>query len=295
MIALRKRKRKFGPKFGVFDWIIYIFLALFALATLYPFIYVLAGSFSDGNDFALGGVWLLPRKFSLVNYKIVLRDVRLWYALRNTVIITVVVTALSLVLTSLVAYAISKSELKFRKFFQYFNLFTMFFSGGLIPYFMVIVLLGLYNNFLVYIIPHVYSVYNMIVISSFFKSVPDELRESMLIDGAWEIRIWFSLYMPLSLPVLATVGLWVATGTWNNYFNTMMYTMGQKELMTLQFFMMKLVKEANVVNGDIPITEINSQTVAFAAMVLASLPIVAVFPFIQKYFAKGIMIGAVKG
>lgn len=289
------KKTKFGPKFGVADVIIYFLLGLFALITLYPFIYVLAGSFSDGNDFALGGIWILPRIWSVVNYQIVLSDDRLWFSLMNTVIITVTVTTLALLLTSLVAYALSKPELKCRKFFQYFNLFTMFFSGGLIPYFIVMVLLGLYNNYLIYIIPRVYSVYNMIVISSFFKGLPNELRESMLIDGACETRIWFSLYIPLSTPVLATVGLWVATGTWNNYFTTMMYTMGQKELMTLQYFMMKLIKEANVVNGDIPIEEVNSQTVSFAAMVLSSLPIIAVFPFVQKYFAKGITIGAVKG
>lgn len=290
-----KNKQRRIRKFGVVDAIIYIVLGLFALLTLYPFLYVLAGSFNDGNDFALGGVWIFPRKWSLTNYRIVFNDNRLWYAFGNTIAITVIVTVCSLILTSLVAYALSKTVLRSRKFFQYFNLLTMFFSGGLIPYFMVIVLLGLYDSFLVYIIPHVYSVYNMIVISSFFRSIPNELRESMLIDGAWEFQIWFHLYLPLSLPVLATVGLWVATGTWNNYFNTMMYTMGEKELMTLQFYMMKLVKEANIVNGDIPLTEINSQTVAFAAMVVASLPIVAVFPFIQKYFAKGIMIGAVKG
>ena len=138
----------------------------------------------------------------------------------------------------------------------------------------------------------------MIIMSSFFRAISEELRESMLIDGAGEYCIWFNLYLPLSKPVLATVGLWVATGAWNSYFSTMIYTMGQKELMTLQFFLMKLIKESNISLEDVSstlINEITPQTVSFAAMVVATIPIVMVYPFIQKFFAKGVMIGALKG
>ncbi len=294
----KKEKLHKMHRVGGWDIVIMIVLAVFALLTLYPFWYVIIGSFNEGQDYAFGSVWIIPRVFTLGNYVVVVKDQRLWYSLRNTVIITALVTLLSLTFTSLVAYAMSRRELRFKKFFQVFNLFTMFFGGGLIPYFLVIVMLGLYNNFLVYIVPSCYSVYNMIVISSFFRGIPEELRESMLLDGAGEYRIWFTIYLPLSTPVLATVGLWVATGAWNSYFTTMMYTMGQKELMTLQFFLMKLIKEANIstsdVSGDL-LNQITPQTVSFAAMVLASIPIVMVYPFIQKYFSKGIMIGALKG
>lgn len=294
----KNNKAKKLNRLTAFDWIIMVLLGIFAFITFYPFWYVLIGSFNQGQDYTFGEVWLWPRRFTLGNFQVVFKDNRLWYSFRNTFFITLSVTFLSLVITSLVAYAMSRKELRFKKFFEGYNLFTMFFSGGLVPYFLIIVLLGLYNNFLVYIIPCVYSVYNMIIMSSFFRAISEELRESMLIDGAGEYCIWFNLYLPLSKPVLATVGLWVATGAWNSYFSTMIYTMGQKELMTLQFFLMKLIKESNISLEDVSstlINEITPQTVSFAAMVVATIPIVMVYPFIQKFFAKGVMIGALKG
>ena len=149
-------------RFNWADFIIWFVLGLFALIALYPFIYVLAGSFNDGMDYSAGGIWLFPREVTLANYSVVLMDDDFWHAFGNTVLITAVGTVCALLFTSVVAYAMSRRELRFRNFFQIANLFTMFFSGGLIPYFMIIVLLGLYDNFLVYIIPSIYSVYNKI-------------------------------------------------------------------------------------------------------------------------------------
>ena len=284
-------------KMNAFDWFNYAILGVFALMTLYPFIYVLAGSFNDGMDYAGGGVWLFPRKITLANYTVVMEDVAFWKAFLNTVIITLVGTFSALVITSAVAYAMSRRELKFHKFFQWFNLFAMFFSGGLIPYFLIINLLGLYDNFLVYIIPSVYSVYNMIVIQSFFKSIPEELRESAVIDGAGELRIWMTIYIPLSKPVLATVALWLATGFWNSYFSTMVYTRGG-DLATLQYHLMKMIKQAKVDTGGMDpslLEQTTSQTISFAAIIIATLPIICVYPSIQKHFAKGVMVGSIKG
>jgi putative aldouronate transport system permease protein len=284
-------------KMTTFDWINYSILGLFALITLYPFIYVLAGSFNDGLDYAGGGVWLFPRKITLANYTVVMKDVAFWKAFFNTVSITIIGTVCALLVTSAVAYAMSRRELKFRGAFQWINLFAMFFSGGLIPYFLIINMLGLYDNYLVYIIPSLYSVYNMIIIQSFFKGIPEELREAAVIDGAGELRIWFTIYIPLSKPVLATVALWLATGFWNSYFNTMVYTRGG-DLATLQYHLMKMIKQAKVDTGGMDpslIEQTTSQTISFAAIIIATLPIVCVYPSIQKHFAKGVMIGSLKG
>ena len=284
-------------KMNAFDWCNYVVLGLFALITLYPFLYVLAGSFNDGMDYAGGGVWLFPRKVTLANYTVVMEDVAFWKAFMNTVSITIIGTVSALLITSAVAYAMSRKELRFHAAFQWINLFAMFFSGGLIPYFLIINMLGLYDNYMVYIIPSVYSVYNMIIVQSFFKSIPEELREAAVIDGAGEIRIWLTIYMPLSKPVLATVSLWLATGFWNSYFNTMVYTRGG-DLATLQYHLMKMIKQAKVDTGGMDpslLEQTTSQTISFAAIIIATLPIVCVYPFIQKHFAKGVMIGSLKG
>ena len=293
-MAAKMRKKR---NITAFDVVNYAVLGLFALITLYPFLYVLAGSFNDGLDYAGGGVWIVPRKVTMANYTVVMQDLAFWKAFGNTVAITVIGTVCALLFTSAVAYAMSRKELRFRRVFQWLNLFAMFFSGGLIPYFFIINLLGLYDNFLVYIIPSVYSVYNMIIVQSFFRSIPEELREAAVIDGAGELRIWLTIYMPLSKPVLATVGLWLATGFWNSYFTTMVYTRGV-DLATLQYHLMKMIKQAKVDTGGMDpslIAQTTSQTISYAAIVIATIPIVCVYPFIQKHFAKGVMIGSLKG
>lgn len=284
-------------KVYTFDVVNYILLGLFAMITLYPFIYVIAGSFNDGMDYSGGGVWLVPRKVTLANYKVVFSDNGFWKAFGLTIGVTILGTFGALAVTSAVAYAISRKELRFRNFFQIFNLITMFFGGGLIPYFLIIVSLGLYDTFWVYIFPSLYSVYNMIIMQSFFKSIPEEMREAAVMDGAGELRIWLSIYLPLSKPVLATVGLWLATGFWNSYFSTMAYTRAG-DLSTLQYFLMRMIKEAKVDTGGLDpslIEQTTSTTISFAAIVIATLPILFVYPFIQKYFSKGIMIGSLKG
>lgn len=156
--------------------------------------------------------------------------------------------------------------------------------------------IGLYNNFLVYILPMSYSVYNMIVMSSFFGNIPEELRESAVMDGAGEFRVWLQIYMPLSKAVLATVGLWVAVGHWNAYMATLLYT-NKDSLITLQYYLMRVIKDASMPDGiDGAIAgEITSKTVSYAAIVVATVPIICVYPLIQKQFAKGVLVGSVKG
>lgn len=280
----------------VFDVALHVLMVLFALLLLYPFWYVLIGSLNEGQDYLTGGIWLLPRTFTMYNYSVAFADERLWVGFRATVSRTVVNTLFALFFTSIVAYAMSSPKLRGKGFFYKANIFTMFFSGGLIPTYMIIVKLGFYNSFWVYVIPSMYSVYNMIVLSSFFKGIPLELRESAVLDGAGELTIFLRIYLPLSKPVLATVALWLIVGNWNAYQATLLYT-SDPDLMTLQYYLMLLVKQASSVEIDDPTIsdKVNSTTLTYASIVIATVPVLVIYPFLAKYFSKGIMLGAVKG
>ncbi|GHV02447.1 sugar ABC transporter permease [Clostridia bacterium] len=271
---------------------------LFALMMIYPIWYVLIGAFNEGLDYTAGGVYLLPRKFSLDNFQLIFADVRLWNAYGITVSRTVLGTLTALLFTSFVSYGMSRPELPFKRFFFWANIFTMFFGGGLVPFFLIIKTLGLYDNYLLYIIPCAYSVYHMIIISNCFRSLPNDLHESAMVDGASEFRVYMSIYMPLSKPTIATVALWVAIGHWNSYFDTMVYT-SNKSLWTLQFYMLKLINSASIPSGVTLPAEVfdrlTPQSVTYAAIIVSIIPVLLLFPFLSKYFEKGIMIGSLKG
>ena len=291
---MKKERLRKTTSFSVSGTVIIFILVLIALITLYPFVYTLAGSFNDGTDFEKGGVWLFPRVLTLDNYTAVFSDYRLWIGLGNTVLRTVVGTAAALIVTSCVAYAMSQRELPCKRFFRVFNVITMFFSGGIVPFFLVVNILGLYDNFLVYILPSLYSVYNMIVISTFFRGIGQGVREAAILDGASEMRIWWSVFMPMSTPVLATVGLWIAVMHWNSYLPTLLYTSKDESMWTLQYYLMRIIKDAALPEGDAVNENVTAQTISFAAMVIAMIPIVCVYPFLQKYFAKGAALGSLK-
>lgn len=274
-------------------------LGMFALITLYPFLYVLMCSFSDGIDFSRGGVWIFPRIWSLSNYRVVVTDTRLYTSFLVTIARTVLTTFVSLSFTSMVAYGMHRKELRFKRVLYWINIFTMFFGGGLIPYFLTIVWLNLYDSFWVYVIPGMYSVYNMIVFSSFFRSIPEELHEAATLDGAGEMRIFVTIYLPLSGAVLATIGMWIGVANWNGYWDTMMYTTSE-ELMTLQYYLMQLIMKASMppTNSSVPsyvYEQISPQTISFAAIVIATIPVLLVYPLLQKCFNTGITVGSLKG
>ena len=294
---MKKERLRKTTSFSVSGTVIIFILVLIALITLYPFVYTLAGSFNDGTDFEKGGVWLFPRVWTLANYQVIVSDSLLWIAYRNTVVRTFFGSILSLTFTSLVSYAMSRRELKGRTFFQIANLVTMFFGGGLIPYFALINLIGLYDSFLVYIIPALYSVYNMIVISSGYRGISEELHDSAVIDGAGELRIWAQIYFPLSKAVHATVLLWLVVGNWNSYYSTMVYTRGGEDVILLQYYLMGVINKASYtpdVGGEV-LEQVTSKTVSYAAIIIAILPILFVYPFLSKYFTKGVMVGSLKG
>lgn len=284
-----------------FDYLNYTLLILLAAVTIFPFIYVIAGSFNLGSDYMRGGVYFFPRAFSLDNYTMIFNDKRLFIGFQNTVARTAIGTVTGVLFTAIVSYGMSRKDLPAKKLIYWFNIFTMFFGGGLIPYFLLLKQLTLMNTFWVYIIPALYSVFNMIVFSNFFREIPEELHESAVVDGAGEFTILFKLYLPLSKPVLATIALWVGVGHWNSFFDSMVFTT-DPNLATLQLFLVKLIKEASVAQGEAA-TKIPSQvlktvsivTIRYAAIVISSIPIFAVYPFMQKYLVKGVMLGSVKG
>ena len=295
MIGSNGRKQKKHT----FDWINLVVLSIFALASIYPLIYVIAGSFNEGSDYINGGIWLYPRVFSLENYQVVLNDARLWKSYGITIARTVIGTIASVLYTAVVAYAMSRPNLVGKPVIYIFFIITMFFGGGLIPYFWVINLLGLFDNFLVYIIPALFSVYNMLVFVNFFKGVPEEIHESAVMDGASEFKIFFSIMLPLSGPVLSTVALWNAVGHWNSFFDTMIYT-SSENLWTLQYYLMKVIKESSMPSAgvNLPIELLNKiapETVSLAAIMVSVIPIFILYPVILKTLTKGVVVGSLKG
>ena len=280
-------------KYTAFDYINMIFLTLFGVVTIYPFYYVVIGAFSNGQTYMSGGVFFAVRGFTLDNFKAIIGDSTLWTAFRNSALRTAAGVASGLLFTSLVAYAMGSPHLRCKALYQNLYIFTMFFSGGTIPFYLLIRVLGLYNSFWVYIVPALFSVYNMIVISNFFRGIPEGLREAAEIEGAGEITMWWTIYMPLSKAVLATVGLWLAVNHWNSYMGTMLYTDADSSTITLQYYLKQIINSAASISGDYE--TVTTKTVAYAAIVIATIPILCVYPAVQKHFTKGVLVGSLKG
>ena len=286
---------------NAWDYVIIVSMVLFMLICLYPFWYVVIGSFNDGSDYLRGGVYLWPRKFSLQKYMVTLVDSRLYIGFRVTIARTVICTVTHVLFTSMVAFAMSRPDLPARGVIYWVNMFTMFFGGGLIPFYILLKELHLINTFWVYVIPGLYSVYNMIICSNYFRSIPNEIHESAMIDGASEFRIFLKLYLPLSTPVLATVALWVGVGHWNAFFDSMVYTT-DRNLQTLQLYLYKMIKTSEFVSsadmGYLPSSvqnNVTATTVRYATIVVSTVPILCIYPLLQRFLTKGIMLGSLKG
>ena len=292
-----KYKRSVGD--WVFDVLLYIFLGLMAFMFIYPFWTVLAMSFNSATDTMRGGIILWPREFTLNNYRAVFKDNSIYQAYFITVSRTVLGTVTHLLCTSAFAYGLSKKHLIGRKF--YFNLciITMFFSGGMIPGVLNIFNLGLGDSYLVYIIPGLYSVYDMIIIKSFFNSMPQSLEESAKIDGANDMLVFTRIVLPNSKAVLATIGLATAVGHWNSWFDAYLYITDEK-LWPVQLLLQRVINSATNMadavaqNPNITAGGISSYSVQLATIIVAIGPIILIYPFFQQYFVKGMMIGAVK-
>ncbi|WP_145022361.1 carbohydrate ABC transporter permease [Paenibacillus sp. Y412MC10] len=282
----------FGEK--VFQVILILFIAILSICMIYPFIHVLAISFSSAGEAVRPGMHWFPKEISLFAWKRVLSDSTIWLALGNTVFRTVVGTFLSLLFMSMGAYPLAKRHLPHRQFYTTVIIVTMFFSGGLIPSYLLVKSLGLIDSRWALIIPGLISTYSMLILRNFFMNIPAELEDSAKIDGANDLRILFTLVIPLSKPVLATLALWSAVGHWNAWFDAMLYLQDQS-LIVLQLFLRRLVitSEGGAI---LTVDEMfkTAETIKAATIMFTALPILIVYPFLQKYFVKGTMVGSLK-
>lgn len=281
----------------VFYSINYIFIAVISLTTLAPFIYLLALSFSGNQAIITGKVTFWPVDFTLDAYRFVMTIGRFAKAFKNSVLVTAGGTFLSIFITALTAYPLSKPNFRGRKVVLMFYIVTMLFSGGLIPSFLLVKGLKIYNTLWALILPGMLSVYNMLLIKNFIEALPEAIEESARIDGANSAQILFYIILPLITPAMATVALFYAVGYWNSYFPGMMY-ISDPGLKPLQTYLYEVVRMASVPAHELPadtaISNITTQSVQAATILSSIVPILVVYPYLQKYFVKGLVIGSVK-
>ena len=290
-------RRSTGSK--VFDVFNVILMFLFLLITLYPFWYVVIVSLSDGKAVLSGLVALLPVNITLDTYKVVLRDSNIVTGFLNTVLYAVSGTAVNLVMTTLCAYPLSRPVLPGKKGIMRLIVFTMFFSGGMIPSYLVINRLGMIDTIWAMIIPGAISTYNMIVMRTFFMGIPESLHESAALDGANDMQILVRIVLPLSKSIVATMLLFYAVGHWNAYVNALLY-LNKKSMFPLQSILRNMVVDGQFTEAQTQVGSVSSFTVIettmkYATIVVSTLPIILIYPFVQKYFVKGVMIGSLKG
>lgn len=287
----------------VFNILNTAFMIALVFITLFPFWACLVGSFSDSYEYTRGGVYFLPKGFNLYNYKVVFMDKTIFNAYLITILRTVIGTVTSLLFTSMVSYGMSRKNLKGRKIYMNYMLVTMFFGGGLIPYYVVLKQLRLIDNFLVYIIPLLFSVWNMLIFIAHFKEIPEVILESARIDGVNEYGIFLYFILPLSKQVLAAIALFTAVSHWNSFYDSLVFT-SSNELQTIQLFLYRIMSNSSEAAGmaraaamAVPpgVRKPSSETIKLATMMVTTVPILVSYPFLQKYFIKGVMIGSVKG
>lgn len=284
----------------IFDILNTIFMLFICFVCIYPIWYVIVNSLNDATDALMGGIYWWPRQFSLQNYQTVFSDNSVLQAFKVTIAKTLIGTTVNVLFTAMVAYPLSKKNLVGRKYYMAFGTITMFFSGGLIPTFLLFKGLGLLNNFWVYVIPAAFNFFNLLIMINFFREIPEALEESAKIDGANDFTIFRKVILPLSKPVLATIALFAGVGQWNDYFGGLMYITDNRSLEPIQTYLYRMVAQvqssqmAGSIASNISAKESTSTAIKLAAMVITTLPICCVYPFLQKYFVKGMMIGAVK-
>ncbi|MCM3496555.1 MULTISPECIES: carbohydrate ABC transporter permease [unclassified Paenibacillus] len=284
-------------KWNWFDVLNALILLGVVTACLYPFIYMLAVSLSDSAAIASGTVWLWPKGFNLDMYRYVFEDGRVLKGYKNTFIYVVLGTAISLMVTALGAYSLSKTKMVMGKPILMMIVFTMFFNGGMIPTFLVVKELGFVNTVWGMVLPGAVGTWNLLIMRTFFMGMPQELEESGKIDGLSEVGIFFRIVLPLSKPVLATIGLYYAVGMWNNFMGPLLY-LRDADMQPLQVILRNIVLSGQFTGTDGPVVGdivVVEDGLKFATIMVSTVPILLVYPFIQKYFVKGALIGSVKG
>ena len=285
----------------IFDVFNYIFLSLVALTTVAPFIYIIGASFATELELAQRPLLIIPHEISFNAYEYIFTTNKIISGFKNSVFITVAGTFINLFFTVTMAYAISKPRLRGRNFVLNMVIFSMFFGGGMIPSYIVVAnMLNLKNTYWSVLLPGAISAYNMMIVKNFFQGIPQELEESASMDGCTDIGILWKIVLPLSLPVLATFGLFYAVGHWNAYFGAMIYMPGAREKWPLQVLLREIIILSNATVADASLLDPEfvqppEQSVKMAVIVVSTIPIMCVYPFLQKYFVKGVMVGALKG
>ncbi len=296
---MKLKKATAGGRIG--NTLIGIFLGLMVISTIYPFWHVIMYSLSDSHASMSGGIFLWPRDFSLLSYQQLLSTKQLYVCYRNSILKTVVGTGISLILTALTAYPLSLKRFKGRNVFSMLIFFTMLFNGGMIPTYLLIKDLHLLDSFWVYVLPGAMSAYNLFILRNFFQSIPPSLEESAHLDGANPFQVLFQIVLPLSLPALAALAMFYGVGLWNGYMDNVLYVNDQN-LQLLQNYLRQLIAAAGAKSGTMSemsnigaASRLTEETVKMTVIAVSVIPVLIVYPFLQKYYTKGVMVGSVKG
>lgn len=296
---LAMQPKKTGNSDKLLEILLYIWAAIVLIIVLYPLYFIIIASFSDPSAVGNGKVWLFPKGFTLDGYKELLNHSNIWIGYRNTIVYTVVGTLIGLIVNVSAGYALSRKDLVGRKFLSLFFIFTMFFNGGLVPTFLTIRDFHLYDTFLVMVLPFSVAVFDIIVARTFFRTgIPTELWEAAQIDGCGNLRFYAQMVLPLSKPIIAVLALWFAVGQWNSYFNALIY-LQDKNLYPLQLILRDILvtNQMQTALGTGEAAQIAlrlANLLRYSVIIVATVPIMCIYPFVQKHFNKGVMIGAVK-
>ena len=290
----------------IFLIFIYVFLAISLLIVLYPLIYIISASISDPHLVNSGEMWLLPKGITFEGYRTLLGNSSIWRGYLNTIYYTVLGTSINLLVTLPCAYALSREDFYGRRAFTNFMLVTMFLSGGLIPSYLLIRSLGMLNTVWALVIPGAVSVYNVVVTRTFFQStIPREMEEAAIVDGCSDFRLFMQIVLPLSTPIIAVMALFYGVGHWNSFFSALIY-LSDRSMYPLQMILREILilqdMSSNTVNN-VTSEMANmlyskqqlAQVIKYGVMIVSSLPVIIVYPFLQKYFVKGMMVGSIKG
>ena len=297
--ASRKVQRPVSER--VMMVVITIFMVLFCFCTLYPFINTLAISFNEGPDTLKGGIYFVPRIFTFQNYEEIFSDSSILSAYTITILRTVIGTVFTLMFTGLLAYGLSKKYLRGRKFYMVLCTFAMIFNAGLIPTYMLYRDAKLINNFWVYILPSAVNIWDMILMKNFFQQLPEEVEDSAEIDGAGTMRIFFSIVIPISMPIIATIAIFSAVGQWNSWYDAYIFCTTRTDLHPIQTYLYKVIALSQATSSNAAESQLlarlktNVTTIRAATVVITILPIIFIYCLFQKHFIKGVMVGSLKG
>ena len=290
-------KKSVGER--IFDFFNYCILSLLLIIALYPCYYVLVASISNPNEiFASNGILFYPKGFTLGSYKEVIESAEIWIGYRNTLFYVVAGTFVSVFITIITAFGLTRKGLPGKNILMFLIMFTMYFSGGLIPTYMVVRGIGLLDSPLTLIVLHAVTTYNLIIAVSYFRNMPPDLEEAAKIDGAGDYRIFFEIMLPLAKPITAVLALYYAVSIWNDYMNALIY-LSDRKLFPLQMVLREILIQGNTesvsAGGSSGDAQAYAENLKYAIIVVSTIPILCVYPFIQKYFVKGVMVGAIKG